>query len=161
MAIHESWQHVGAKIRSLRKSNGLTLRQLALGSDLSVNTISLVERSEVAPTIETLCKISNALGVSPGSLFLEICQTGIDTDQVFRDECERGPGEVVASSELKRPVERRFSIMCLSGQVEVEVNGNHMKLFQGESLELNSEEFHRWGNQNQATGIVLLVFPNQ
>ena len=74
MTVRESWRSVGSKIRHLRKSNGLTLKQLARGCDLSANTISLVERSEVAPNIDTLCKIATALGVSPSSLFLEVCR---------------------------------------------------------------------------------------
>ena len=87
MAVHESWRNVGNKIRYLRKSSGLTLKQLARGCDLSANTISLVERSEVAPSIETLCKIATALGVAPSSLFLEVCRPKVVLQRV--DEASR------------------------------------------------------------------------
>jgi transcriptional regulator with XRE-family HTH domain len=44
---------------------------------LSPNAISLVERGEVAPTVETLCKIASALGVSASSLLQGICPTQV------------------------------------------------------------------------------------
>ena len=72
MPSPETWRNVGVKIRYLRKTFGLTQRQLASGCGLSVNTISMVERSAVCANIETLCKIANALGVTPGSLFLDV-----------------------------------------------------------------------------------------
>jgi DNA-binding XRE family transcriptional regulator len=58
MPARESWRNVGHKIRYLRKADQLTIKQLAAGSGLSANAISLVERGEVAPTVETLCKVA-------------------------------------------------------------------------------------------------------
>ncbi len=176
MTIHESWRNVGDKIRYLRKSNGLTLKQLARGCDLSANTISLVERSKVAPNIETLCKIANALGVSPSSLFLEICkpkvvlqrasEENLETDfsektlQVFANApTSTGCMQKVSPSELTSPSTRRHSILCLCGQVEFELEGQTYCLNPGDSLAFNSDAFHRWRNSGDATGIAVLVSP--
>ena len=177
MAIHESWRSVGDKIRYLRKSNGLTLKQLARGCDLSVNTISLVERSEVAPNIDTLCRIANALGVSPSSLFLEICkpkvvlqranEENVETDiteqtlQVFANiPASTGCMQKTSNSELTSPLTRRHSILCLCGQVELELDGQTYCLNPGDSLAFSSDAFHRWRNAGTAAGIAVFIIPS-
>lgn len=176
MPQNESWHNVGEKIRYLRKSYGLTLRQLANGSGLSANTISLVERSEVAPTIETLCKIARALGVSPSSLFLEICYTGVKLRRAKEITCEMDPStqimqlfttskqnNVVESMKLDREIqhqlEKPHTVLCLCGQVAVELDGQNFRLYTGDSLDFNSGNFHRWDNLENETGIVVLVIP--
>jgi transcriptional regulator with XRE-family HTH domain len=177
MTVHETWRNVGSKIRHLRKSNGLTLKQLARGCDLSANTISLVERSEVAPNVDTLCKIATALGVSPSSLFLEVCkprvvlqradESGGETNvagqtlQVLATAPqERGCMQVAQKAPLTEALaDRRHSILCLSGQVELELDGQTYSLNPGDSLAFNSDAFHRWRNTGNATGIAVLVLP--
>ena len=179
MTVHESWHNIGNKIRYLRKSNGLTLKQLARGCDLSANTISLVERSEVAPSIETLCKIATALGVAPSSLFLEVCRPKVVLQRVDEASNETDiagqalqilaaaprttgclsatPKASIPASEL--PSNRRHSILCLCGQVELELDGQSYCLNPGDSLAFNSDAFHRWRNTGTATGIAVLILP--
>ena len=176
MTVHESWRNVGNKIRFLRKSNGLTLKQLARGCDLSANTISLVERSEVAPNIETLCKIANALGVSPSSLFLEVCKPSVvlqrakdehlgtditeQTLQIFANApTVSGCMLKTSPAEPESALTRRHSILCLCGQVELELDGQNYCLHPGDSLAFNSDAFHRWHNSGDLTGIAVLVLP--
>lgn len=180
MTVHETWLNVGNKIRFLRKSNGLTLKQLARGCDLSANTISMVERSEVSPSIETLCKIANALGVSPSSLFLEVCrpkvvvqradeasgQTDIagQTLQVlatapFQSGC--APLTPKACNLDSETLSSRWhSILCLCGQVELELDGQNYCLNPGDSLAFNSDAYHRWRNAGESTGIAVLILPS-
>jgi transcriptional regulator with XRE-family HTH domain len=180
MIVHESWRNVGNKIRYLRKSNGLTLKQLARGCDLSAHTIGLVERSEVAPNIETLCKIANALGVSPSSLFLEICKPNVVLQRVEDTSGETdiaGQGfQIFATApqttgclHVKRKVPTptsdplsmsRQSILCLCGQVELELDGQNYCLNPGDSLAFNSDAFHRWRNSGDSTGIAVLILPS-
>lgn len=179
MAVHETWLSVGNKIRYLRKANGLTLKQLARGCDLSANTISMVERSEVSPSIETLCKIAHALGVSPSSLFLEVCRptvvlqradvSGAETDiagqtlQILAT-APQTTGCILAAPKPSKtvqepPLNRRHSILCLCGQVELELEGQTYILNPGDSLAFNSDAFHRWRNTGESTGIAVLMVP--
>jgi len=180
MTVHESWRDVGHKIRYLRKSNGLTLKQLARGCDLSANTISLVERSEVAPSIETLCKIANALGVSPSSLFLEVCKPRVvlqRVDEIDGADDPTGQTLQILKSSIRTsgcslantktvtspsgvPTVRRHSILCLCGQVELELDGQNYCLNPGDNLAFNSDAFHRWRNTGSNTGIAVLIIPN-
>jgi transcriptional regulator with XRE-family HTH domain len=182
MTQPESWRNVGNRIRHLRKANRLTLRQLSRGCDLSANTISLVERGEVAPSIETLCKIATALGVSPGSLFLEVCtpqvvlqratggspETGISEKTLQAVVCGPAFSTVdLASIELdglaiftkENSSLGRMSILCLSGQIELEVDGQSYCLKPGDNLTLNSNAFHRLRNPGSITGTAVLVLP--
>ena len=179
MTVHKSWRNVGNKIRYLRKSNGLTLKQLARGCDLSANTISLVERSEVAPSIETLCKIATALGVAPSSLFLEVCRPKVVLQRVDEASSETDiagqalqilaaapltTGCLLATPKSSTPTlestsNRRHSILCLCGQVELELDGQSYSLNPGDSLAFNSDAFHRWRNTGTATGIAVLILP--
>ena len=90
MPEKESWRFVGQRIRQLRKSNQLTIRQLATGTGLSANAISLVERGEVAPTVATLCKIAHALGASVSTFFDEACpgeNGALGNDPSSNDRC--------------------------------------------------------------------------
>ncbi|MEW5827737.1 MAG: XRE family transcriptional regulator [Chloroflexota bacterium] len=176
MTSPETWRTVGNKIRYLRKSTGLTLRQLARGCGLSANTISLVERSEVAPNIETLCKIANALGVSPSSLFLEVCKPAVvlqraNESGLAGDPAERAvqllvavPGAASCAPNIPRPgadapPPGRHSILCLCGQVELELNGQTYALNPGDSLAFTCDTFHRWRSSGDATGIAVMILP--
>lgn len=63
--------NIGVKIRHLRKERKLTLKELAERTDLSISFLSQVERAKSSVTLETLKKISEALGVNPSYFFSE------------------------------------------------------------------------------------------
>ncbi|MCL6450439.1 MAG: cupin domain-containing protein [Acetobacteraceae bacterium] len=54
---------LGGKIRSLRRSLRLTLRQVSEASGLSLSLLSQVERGVVQPSVASLKKIASALNV--------------------------------------------------------------------------------------------------
>jgi len=62
---------LGKKIRGLRTLKGLTIAELAKDAELSVGIISQIERNMVSPSIVSLWKIANCLGVSVGFFFEE------------------------------------------------------------------------------------------
>jgi two-component system, OmpR family, response regulator len=55
---------IGQQVRELRRVKGLTLRQVARRTNLSVSLISQVERAEAACSIATLYKLAVALEVT-------------------------------------------------------------------------------------------------
>lgn len=59
----------GSRLRSLRKSKGLSQSTLALMCELDRTYIGGVERGERNLSLVNICKISCALGVSPRELF--------------------------------------------------------------------------------------------
>ena len=61
--------NISGNLRKLRGKKGYSLEKIARLADLSLNTIVKIENGvNQNPTIETLQKISNALGVSVDDL---------------------------------------------------------------------------------------------
>ncbi|OIQ35309.1 MAG: Cro/Cl family transcriptional regulator [Roseobacter sp. MedPE-SWchi] len=54
---------IGQRMRELRKAKGLTLKQLAATTDLSIGYLSQLERQDADPSIRALNVIGKALGV--------------------------------------------------------------------------------------------------
>jgi len=62
---------LGGKIRELRTKKGMSIAQVAELAQLSTGLISQIERDLVGPSVHSLWKISQALGVSIGYFFNE------------------------------------------------------------------------------------------
>ncbi len=65
----ELYQTIGRTIRDLRQASGLTLKQMARRTDLSVSLLSQIERSESQPSLSSLLRVANALDVRVTELF--------------------------------------------------------------------------------------------
>jgi len=77
-------QEVGSRIRRLRKELGLTLAKVAARADLTVSTLSQVERGIISPSISSLRRITDVLGV-PAFYFL-IEERDVDEIVVRRED---------------------------------------------------------------------------
>lgn len=81
-------ESLGERVQSLRTDRGLTLRELADRSDVSVSMLSSVERGEKAPTVVVLDRIAEGLDVTLASLVAEpdveriIVRRAADQDRV-------------------------------------------------------------------------------
>lgn len=62
---------IGETIRNLRKEQGLTLKQMARRTNLSVSLLSQIERAESSASISSLYKVASALDVRIRDLFGE------------------------------------------------------------------------------------------
>ena len=179
MTSRASWRNVGHKIRHLRKENQLTIRQLATGCDLSPNAISLIERGEVAPTITTVCKVAMALGVSASSLFQEVCPNEVIVKRARERTSDSAEQALEALScaitaegqAAARPLSEQFEpqvpgyspefVLCLSGQLEYEADGQRYQLEPGDSLSFNGNALHCWQNSGGITAVAVMVLaPN-
>ena len=178
MYTHESWHNVGKRIRHLRKTHELTVKQLAVGCDLSTNAISLIERGAVAPTVATLCKIASALGVSASSFLQEICPSEVVLlraqnsagDQpaqklagnLFDPAIFKNTSSGYCQTQMADPAGNRQYALCLCGQSEFEDNDCQSHLLNaGDRLLCNSNALQRWHNPGSDTAIVILVLPGQ
>lgn len=170
MQVRESWQNVGHRIRTIRKQNKLTLRQLAKGCGLSTNAISLVERGQVAPTVETLCKIAGALGVRASSFLQEICPNevsiirAVDAESAgariaLGDWCSSVCG--VEEQDLAASGYWQESVLCLNGEIEFEdSDGQTHRLSPGDRLICNGNALQRWRNPGvNPASMVMIVTP--
>lgn len=57
-------KNLGNNIRNLRQQKGISQEELAFKIDSARNFIGCIERAEKSPTIVTLFRISQALGVT-------------------------------------------------------------------------------------------------
>lgn len=65
-------KQIGERLRSLRVSAGLTQERLAERADMHPTYIGQLERGEKNATIESFCKLANALNVPPAQLFAHL-----------------------------------------------------------------------------------------
>lgn len=62
-------RYLGNTIRDLRKKHRLTIAEVAEQTGISRGMLSKIENAQTATSLETLVKITNALGVSMATLF--------------------------------------------------------------------------------------------
>lgn len=71
----------GERLRGLRRERGFTQEEIALRADITASYYGQLERSTANPTIGTLNKICNVMGISITDIFTESNANllGIDT----------------------------------------------------------------------------------
>ena len=72
---------LGNRIRALRKARGLSQERLAEGAGLHRTYVGGVERGERNPTLSTMIRIADSLGVSLVDLFEKDCKGSGTCDQ--------------------------------------------------------------------------------
>ena len=69
MTIEEQEQFVCKRLKAEREKANLSQMELSLESGVSQNMITYIENGKRAPTITTVLKLCNAMGISPAVLF--------------------------------------------------------------------------------------------
>jgi len=69
----ENLTNIGQKVKSIRESKSISVEQLAQGSGLSVDQITLIEENQNLPSLAPIIKIARVLGVRLGT-FLDDSQ---------------------------------------------------------------------------------------
>lgn len=63
-------EKIGAKIRRLRKTKGMTQQQFGTAISTMQANVSLLEKGKLNPSIEYLEKVANALKIEVKELFI-------------------------------------------------------------------------------------------
>lgn len=184
MELYERDVHaidVSNRLRELRLERGMSMRALARASGLSTNALSMIERARTSPSVSTLYKIADALGVPITAFFrMEPPKQSI----VFRKGNERsrvsfprgiweglgGESFIGGMEPLLLTLEAGANsgqygmlhsgdefVLCLSGQLEYEVEKQRFLLEAGDSLLFAARLQHRWRNAYKGTTRVLIV----
>jgi transcriptional regulator with XRE-family HTH domain len=69
MDIDEVKHRFGNRVRELRKEAGFTQEELADAAELDRSYVGSVERGERNLSIENVCRLAGAVGVSPADFF--------------------------------------------------------------------------------------------
>lgn len=77
---------IGKTINTLRKKQSLTIADVSEQSKISRGMLSKIENGQVSPSLDSLLKISHALGVPISAFFKEFDTDGIGAQLVKSDE---------------------------------------------------------------------------
>ena len=69
LPVRQDAPKVGARLRALRQARGLSLDQVARAVGVNKSFLSRLEHDTVAPSVATLLRCCDAVGVRPGALF--------------------------------------------------------------------------------------------
>jgi len=172
---------VGARLRQMRQERDMSMRALARLSGLSTNALSMIERGRTSPSVSTLYKISEALGLPITAFFrmeasrqeVVFRKASTRTNVPFR----RGLWEGLGGEAFVGDVEPfmltlepgggsgPFSmlhtghefVICLSGQLEYEVEDQRYCLDPGDSLLFAAQLHHRWRNSAKSSTQALII----
>jgi transcriptional regulator with XRE-family HTH domain len=176
-----SGPNVGARLRSMRDRQGLSLRALAERCGLSINAISQIERGENSPTVSTLHRLANALGVQITDFFQEEAKQRmvlVKQDQGFRSQSNGVVMESLGaglfnqqlepfrmliqprSGQMNDPVSHSGQefIHCLEGEIEYTLGDRVIQLEQGDSLLFDATQLHGYCNRTDKRAALLIVF---
>ena len=172
---------VAARLHDLREEQRMSMRALAQKSGLSANALSMIERGRASPSVSTLMKLADALGISITEFFGSV-QTREDIVLVRSDERtrvsfarglweglggERFNGRVEpfvltlesgASSGTRSMVHTGHEFVhCLRGKLEYLVQDRRFELDPGDSLLFAAHLRHRWRNPGKTVTNALIV----
>lgn len=173
--------NVGSRLRELREARNISMRTLATKSGLSANALSMIERGKTSPSVSTLYKLSDAMGISITAFF------GVETDRkqvVFLKSDERtrmsftrGVFEALGGEHFVGRVEPFMLTMesgassgphmithtghefvfCLRGELDYQVEKEVFHLSAGDSLLFASQLKHKWKNAGKTVTNALII----
>lgn len=157
--------HIGQRIRRLRRESKMTLLEVATASSLSVGFLSQVERNLTGISISSLVNVAKALGVPLGALLEHPRQAQPDSHEGRRESYQVGPmrqkyerlSTTFAGSLLnavKVQMMEGYSsewvahggdefVYVLSGKVRYTVRKKDYELTAGDSLHFDAQHRHR------------------
>ncbi|MBW4706542.1 XRE family transcriptional regulator [Roseobacter sp. YSTF-M11] len=173
---------LGADLRALRKTRGMTLSDLAEALGRSVGWLSQVERDKSEPSITDLRAIAGALDVSVSILFRHAAAPAAEAGYVVRKTARRKIGSTVAglveellSPDLTDDFEMVHSTFqphsritdtvtrptqevgyLISGRLDVEISGITHTIEPGDSFRIRGEPF-RWANPYDDPAVAIWV----
>lgn len=174
--------NVGVKLRELREARNMSMRMLAGKSGLSANALSMIERGRTSPSVSTLYKLADALGISITSFFgIQADKqqvVALRSDERTRISFSRGVFEGLGGEQFEGRVEpfmltletgansgqhpmthtgHEF-VFCLRGQLDYVVENQAYQLDAGDSLLFAANLKHKWRNRgDQVLNAIIVI----
>ena len=173
-------QTVGARLRILRAERDLSQRALAQLAGISPNSISLIERNEISPSVATLQNLATALHVRVSYFFEDESEESvlhIKADQRSSVDSQgvsiQSIGSRIHAQEIEPFVVRLAPhtssgerqvihaghevVYCLKGELEYLIDGTVYKVQAGDFLLFEASLPHLWRNPFDKTAEFILV----
>ncbi len=173
---------IGGKVRELRREQGLSVRTLAARTGFSPSFISQMEAEVVSPSIASLGKVAEELGVSLGQFFSSL--ESAPREVVRREErpeyesgwskstlsllADTAPGRKLAAVEIRvepggsSGKRAAFSVqevvvLVLSGELVVGLEGQEVELFEGDAIYVSEGMGFSWENPGAEEATLVIV----
>lgn len=177
-------QHaVGELVRRLREGRGLSLRGLGGITDFSASFLSQLENGQVSPSIASMERIANALGVSLGEFFSSLgsSEGGVVVRSgervLLQSQWSHATLEALSPMSRGRLIEpmlitlepggrsgkhptsqpREEFAFVLAGEVELTLGPETFSLRAGDAATMLRGELRRWTNVGKAEARILIV----
>jgi len=176
-------QNISRKIKALRQQQGLSQRSLAEQAGISAASLSQLESGQSSPSVATLEKLADGLGIAVAAFFLE---TGDQKDIEIFDLNDRPMvalnqgGQFIPLTALHHPIgfepmlvqldaggsfeEGQYGIKSphafvwvRSGHVLLEYDNREYHLTEMQSLYYDARKQHNWRNTSDAPCELLMV----
>jgi len=169
---------VGARVRSLRRERGLTIEQLAAATGLTKGFISQLERDRTAPSLSSIARICDALGVRLSHIFEHEPEPALvrrgerpaaegryptqnyllsshEEPRFQAIESEIAPGAGAGDELNSLPGEVEF-VYVLAGTLELRVSEETHLLETGDALTYQLTKPHTWRNASETETLRVL-----
>jgi len=178
-----SSRQIGDDIRALRKSRGVTLKELAVAVDRSLGWLSQIERGQTTPSVHDLGKIADYFGMSISFFFRSASRNAAERGLVLRaaDRVPIGSSETGLTEELLSPSlsgsfemiksvfaprsssggkvmtrPREDGGVLVSGRLKLWIGALEVELAAGDSFQFAGQDY-AWENPHDVEAVVIWV----
>lgn len=174
-------QILAENLKTLREKQNLSLGQLAARSGLSKVMLAQLEKGGANPTINTILKVANALGVPYTTLLSSLGGTAAVVRKANLPVQSSGDGHYRAYCYYSNTAERNFEwflleldpgydylsvghreraleyVVVQSGELTIETGGQRYTLLAGDSINFQSASEHHYINTGRATALANII----
>ena len=161
---------IGQKIREIRLLKKMTLKQIAVKTELSIPFLSQLERDKCSATMGSLRNIADVLGVHPSAFFdyNELTEPSVvnQNDFDYRDLSNHinsifKPIKITIqpNSQISKHISHKGTefVYCLEGTLTLVVGDENYNLTPHQSYMYQATEPHYWYNHTQEIVTFLVV----
>ncbi|HYM81643.1 MAG TPA: XRE family transcriptional regulator [Candidatus Limnocylindria bacterium] len=172
-------QELGRRIKMLRVSSGLTLKDLEERGGISATHVSEIERGKASPTVGALGRIARALGMRPAALVEPRAPLEVTVVRAAKRQGRRLKwGEAIIESLteplhcaglgallVRLPIGREPAlthehegeqwVLVMSGVAEIRVDQERFVLREGDTLHFRAHRTHSYCNLSSTETVLL------
>jgi transcriptional regulator with XRE-family HTH domain len=175
-------QTLGNSLRYLREQQGISLRALAERTDFSASFLSQIENGQCSPSISSMEKIANALGVTLGQYFLSAKQQKVNIVRASDRSSmalDWSRAEIASLGSLNSASQFRASMliikpggltgkhatpsisdefaMVFDGKVVLKLQDGEQVLERGDSVTIIAGTGRQWRNESESLAEILVI----
>ncbi len=174
---------IGERLREMRSTRNLSLRELSAATGLSATLLSQVERGVTEPSLVTLRKLATYFGESVAAMFTDPAAPSVSISRPGHRLMLTAPGSHFAYERLARgdgklevlrgvllsgestsaepwPHPSAECVYVIAGELIAEVAGTDYPVRAGESISFDARQAHRYRNAGEAESeFILSVTP--